>query len=109
MDKHGASLPPPAPPPPTAEEITEKLQPVLFAEVLPIVERALSRLKGGVEESMRDSEENICKQLFSILQPAVAMVDTVKPVLDRHPVPDAPPAAVLMPPPPPPVQTAQHS
>ncbi|KAM5534090.1 hypothetical protein V8D89_012271 [Ganoderma adspersum] len=113
MDKHGASLPPPAPPPPTAEEITEKLKPVLLSELLPIVERALSRLKGGVEESMRDSEENICKQLFSILQPAVAMVDTVKPVLDRHPVPEAPPAltsaAALMPPPPPPVRTAQHS
>ncbi len=114
VDKHGASLPPPAPPPPTAEEITDKLKPVLMSELLPIVERALSRLKGGVEESMRDSEENICKQLFSILQPAVAMVDTVKPVLDRHPVPDAAPVhtqpeAVLMPPPPPPPQTAQHS
>ncbi|PIL24188.1 hypothetical protein GSI_13941 [Ganoderma sinense ZZ0214-1] len=112
MDKHGASIPPPAPPP-TAEEITQKLKQVLLSELLPIVERAVSRLKGGVEESMRDSEENICKQLFSILQPAVAMVDTVKPVLDRHPAPDAPSAhasaAMLMPPPPPPVQTAQHS
>ncbi|KAI1794567.1 hypothetical protein LXA43DRAFT_1091632 [Ganoderma leucocontextum] len=115
LDRHGASLPAPPPPPPTAEEIAEKLKSELMFELLPVVERALNRLKGGVEESMRDSEETICKQLFTILQPAVAMVDTVKPVLDRHPTPDTPAAlahtqaTVLMPPPPPPVQTAQHS
>ncbi|TBU65605.1 hypothetical protein BD310DRAFT_943165 [Dichomitus squalens] len=91
LDKHGAAQPPPIPPHPTAEDITEMLRKPLLDDLLAVAKRAVDRLKSGVEESMKTNEELICRQLFIVLQPALAMVDTVKPVIDRYPDPHAHP------------------
>lgn len=90
--------PPPPPPPPTPDEIVVQLLKTVLPELRGAVKQALGKLKHGVDDALLKQQEAICAQIFMTLQPAMAIVQTVKAFMDCQP-------EVLMPPPPLPAQT----
>ncbi|RDX56546.1 hypothetical protein OH76DRAFT_1550995 [Lentinus brumalis] len=89
--------PPPPPPPPTPDEIAVQLLKTVLPELREAVKQALGKIKSGADDALLKQQEAICAQIFLTLQPAMAIVHTVKAFMDCQP-------EVLMPPPPPPVQ-----